>query len=356
MTYAQHHANASDRDNYRGFDLVRLLAALGVVFSHSFATIGQLANEPIWRVVPGIFNAATASVGCFFAISGFLVTRSFLARATSARGVASFVLARVLRIFPAFIVCLIASTLLGAIVTTLTSQAYWSSPQTWDYLWQNLTLRRVNELPGVFTSNVHGRGINGSIWTIPLEVGMYVATLAFGLLAAWRGRWRAAIVALALVAWCYLAPQTFVFFIQQERNAAYAVLCYAIGTIWAVWNVNQAWTLRAAMALAVAFVVAFVQNVDLDVARLFAFAVVALVALYVGRMQWSWMSQASRFGDLSYGVFLYSSPIQQTLVWAMPGIGLLALLGASSALALVTAFLSWYLIEKRALRLKRSAR
>ncbi len=339
---------------YHGFDLVRLLAALGVVFSHSFATVGQLASEPIWRVVPGIFNAATASVGCFFAISGFLVTRSFLARATSMRGIASFVLARLLRIFPAFIVCLIASMLLGAIVTTLTSQTYWASPQTWDYLWQNLILRRVNELPGVFTSNPHGSGVNGSIWTIPLEVGMYVATLAFGLLAAWR--WRTAIVAVALVAWCYLAPQTFVFFVQQERNAAYAVLCYAIGTMWAVWNVGQTLTLRAAAALTIVFVVAFTQNVDLDIARLFAFAVVALLALYVGRMQWSWMSHASRFGDLSYGVFLYSSPVQQTLVWAIPGIGLMSVLFASSALALVAAFLSWHVIEKRALRLKVAAR
>jgi peptidoglycan/LPS O-acetylase OafA/YrhL len=347
---------AADHESYRGFDFVRLLAAFGVVFSHSFATVGQLANEPIWRVVPGIFNAATASVGCFFAISGFLVTRSFLSRATSVRGFASFVVARVLRIFPAFIVCLIASIALGAFVTTLSVQAYVSSPQTWDYLWQNLILRRVNELPGVFTSNVHGSGINGSIWTIPLEVGMYVATLAFGLLAAWRGRWRAAIVALGLVAWCYLAPQTFVFFAQNERNAAYAVLCYAIGTIWAAWNVNQTWTLRAAIGLAVVFVVAFAQNVPLDVTRLFAFAMVALLALYVGRLQWPWMSQASRFGDLSYGVFLYSSPIQQTLVWSMPSISLLALLGASGALALVAAFLSWHLIEKRALRLKLPAR
>jgi peptidoglycan/LPS O-acetylase OafA/YrhL len=62
---------------------------------------------------------------------------------------------------------------------------------------------------------------------------------------------------------------------------------------------------------------------------------------------------AARFGDLSYGLYIYGWPSQQLVIWLMHGhaawwqVFLLA-----SLLSAVLAFLSWHLIEKRALRLK----
>jgi peptidoglycan/LPS O-acetylase OafA/YrhL len=341
---------------YPGFELLRLLAAVGVLFSHGYALVGRIADEPVWQIVPGILNAATASVGVFFAISGYLVTSSFLERADSARGVLDFVAARFLRIFPAFAACLLLTVLLGAVITTQPPAAYWSSTQTWDYLWRNLLLGRVNELPGVFSENIYGSGVNGSIWTIPLEVGMYVATLAFGLIGTWRGRWRTVLVCATLVAWCYLAPSTFVFFRNEHNHPAYAVLCYAIGATWVVWRVSNARTWPFALATLVVFIVHFVTTTDINVSRLFAFAAVALFALFIGRLQWPSLAAASRYGDLSYGIFLYSFPIQQTLVWAKPTIGLHYLLLWSLLLSLAMAWLSWHLIEKYALRLKAARR
>lgn len=337
---------------YPGFESLRLLAAVGVLFSHGYALVGRIAEEPVWQIVPGILNAATASVGVFFAISGYLVTSSFLERAHSVRGVWDFAAARILRIFPALAVCLLLTVLLGSVITTQPPAAYWSSPQTWDYLWRNLLLGRVNELPGVFSANIYGSGVNGSIWTIPLEVGMYVATLAFGLIGAWRGRWRTVLVAAMLVAWCYLAPSTFVFFRNEQNHPAYAVLCYAIGSTWAVWRVNNARNWPLASAALIIFIVHFAIGADINVSRLLAFAAVALFALFVGRLQWPPLAAASRYGDLSYGIFLYSFPIQQTLVWAKPTIGLHYLLLLSLLLSLAMAWLSWHLVEKYALRLK----
>jgi peptidoglycan/LPS O-acetylase OafA/YrhL len=59
--------------------------------------------------------------------------------------------------------------------------------------------------------------------------------------------------------------------------------------------------------------------------------------------------------DLSYGVYLYGWPIQQSLHAGFPTAPALALLPPALLLALLAAALSWYAVEKPALRLKARA-
>jgi len=62
---------------------------------------------------------------------------------------------------------------------------------------------------------------------------------------------------------------------------------------------------------------------------------------------------AGRFGDLSYGLYIYGWPAEQAAIWALGGhaawwqVFMLAL-----PLAATLAFLSWHLVERPALRLK----
>jgi peptidoglycan/LPS O-acetylase OafA/YrhL len=59
--------------------------------------------------------------------------------------------------------------------------------------------------------------------------------------------------------------------------------------------------------------------------------------------------------DLSYGIYLYGWPVQQTLHALWPEASGLAMLGPALAITLVVAALSWYAVEKPALALKARA-
>ncbi|MBC7601359.1 MAG: acyltransferase, partial [Ramlibacter sp.] len=81
------------------FNLIRLLAALVVIYAHAPAITGLGAPEPFAQFT-GKYSGALA-IDVFFLLSGFLVTASAL----SERGLRHFIASRVLRIYPALVVC-----------------------------------------------------------------------------------------------------------------------------------------------------------------------------------------------------------------------------------------------------------
>lgn len=83
------------------------------------------------------------------------------------------------------------------------------------------------------------------------------------------------------------------------------------------------------------------------------FFIVPIVTISLAVRSWPWLKDAGRYGDLSYGIYLYAWPVQQVgillLGKTMP-YWLLAIFSVVGATAL--AFASWHLIEKRALLIK----
>ncbi len=91
------------------FDALRLVAAVSVVFSHSFLIAeGTQDHEPLIWLTGNQSILGLVGVFVFFAISGFLVTQSFEETGDAWR----FLAKRALRIFPGLFV----ATLLSAFV------------------------------------------------------------------------------------------------------------------------------------------------------------------------------------------------------------------------------------------------
>src|SRR4051794_2006572 len=61
------------------FDVLRLVLAVMVIFSHSFPLLwGDNSREPLMRLTGGQITAGELAVAGFFILSGFLITKSWL--------------------------------------------------------------------------------------------------------------------------------------------------------------------------------------------------------------------------------------------------------------------------------------
>src|SRR5437763_14304960 len=92
-------------ERHNNFDLLRLLAALSVIFSHAFLLAeNSQDHDPLMILTGGQAILGLCGVFMFFTISGYLISQSFEAT----RSPLVFLVKRALRIFPGLIACLAA--------------------------------------------------------------------------------------------------------------------------------------------------------------------------------------------------------------------------------------------------------
>ncbi len=150
------------RDNC--FDFMRYLFAFSLILAH-FCTITE--REQFW------FITGSMRVKAFFTITGFLVTYSFLRRDCN---IVSYAQKRFARIIPAYIITIIFCMILGWWVTSLSTEDFFSSKQTWKYFISNIFMLNwlEPELPNTFQNNPWPQ-MNGSLWSMKQEVLFYIA-------------------------------------------------------------------------------------------------------------------------------------------------------------------------------------
>ncbi len=338
---------AVGRDN--NFNLLRLLAALSVIFSHSVGVLAVPHAEIFFERLG--MSLGEMAVDVFFVTSGFLVTGSLMTR----KNLIAFLWARALRIYPALWVMLALTVfVLAPAVTTLSVADYFRSPVPYEYAWKCGTLIGGVRyyLPGVFQDMPLKGEVNGSLWTLPIEMRMYLYL---------AGSWfvLAALPSVRVRAMTVLAPiatAALLVFVLSGRlsggpfNAAnIRVFMFMAGATMYLWrdkiSLNGALlaALIAVLALASfdkrAYFVAYVLCLPL--------LVIHLAYLPKGRFR-----AVNEWGDFSYGTYIYAFPIQQTLAFLIPGISLFAMTTTSAVATLAVAALSWRLIERRALGLK----
>jgi peptidoglycan/LPS O-acetylase OafA/YrhL len=326
-------------DNYL---LLRHIAAALLIYSHSYALAGVAGgSDLIARLLPGFYGGKVA-VLLFFAISGFLVTNSYLRRPQLQR----FVAARVLRIYPAYVVCLIVTVVVvGLFFTRLTASAYFTDPATSRYLLHNLGLSGLQyTLPGAFEgSRAYPRVVNGSLWSLALEARLYLYLAVLALLQVFRWRRFAAAAAAVFViasAWLWpeLAPDT------EGKRALTVVFAAAAGAACVAEYVPVSTRLFALLGMATWLLRDSALAYGLTVAAIayfscwFAYRVPALPLRFPG--------------DYSYGLFLYGFPVQQALAALYPSLSPDSLTALALPVALLCAIASWHGIERLALSLK----
>ena len=79
--------------------------------------------------------------------------------------------------------------------------------------------------------------------------------------------------------------------------------------------------------------------------------VLPVIVLLIGFKPLPFFSTFGKIGDMSYGIYIYSFPVQQALMCCY-ALSLYQLMFWSLVISIVLGYLSWHLVEKKALRYK----
>jgi peptidoglycan/LPS O-acetylase OafA/YrhL len=341
---------------HNNFDTLRLVAAASVVFSHSFLIAdGTQDHEPLIWLTGNQSILGLVGVFVFFAISGFLVTQSFEETGDAWR----FLAKRALRIFPGlFVAASLSAFVLAPLVTSLPLGFYLSRLEPYQYVVGNTLLdQTVHELPGVrFVDNQVGLEINGSLWTLRYEFVMYLMVLTLGVLRLLTVRVAFLLVAFGVVNLHFSMLdeiEKWGWFFQLFSNWGWLVGFFAAGMVLYKLRHTRIFDGRVALLALAGLVLSIPLRQFLVLFPLFG----CYLALWLALTPRLPVIPAARFGDLSYGIYIYGWPVEQGVAWLLGGHAMwwqvfLVALPAAAALA----FLSWHLIERPALRLKPRAR
>lgn len=340
-------------NRFTNFDTIRLIAAASVIFSHAFLIAdGQETNEPFFRLTGAIIGIHGVFV--FLIISGFLVTQSV----KTSSSLREFSWKRFLRIYPALTLCAIMSAfVIAPFFSDLGAREYLSSLYDVKYVAKVSMLKSGYLIPTVkfYDQEINpnlGYGVNGSLWTIASEIYCYfilfiaaaleIISLPIALIGLLAG---SGLLALSLVFDLHLSDVTI--------NLSYTVPSFCAGV--AMYFVHAKYGLSRKIALGFLASIALVAptgHLMVLSPILCAYPVICL-----GMSKSIFLGNATRFGDLSYGTYLYGWPVTQVVrSWAGTSLTGWGLFLIAFPLAAACGLLSWHLVEKHALAFKTAVR
>jgi peptidoglycan/LPS O-acetylase OafA/YrhL len=323
----------------------RLALATEVILFHSFPITGhEISPKPVLQLLFAL------GVDGFFALSGFLITSSWL-RDPQLR---DYLVARALRILPGLYVCLIITAFVFAPLSLAIqggpAMKLLLSSAPIEYVLKNGTLIAVLQFDvGGTPLNIPNAGVwNASLWSLIWEVLCYLAVAAIGLVGLANRRWvPVAILALAVLAALMLPPLTFPGVWTIPQLAARSAIMFSAGALIYQWRdkIPARWSL---VALSVVIVLASSLLPDYRVVGGVALAYAVIVSGSLIKNE-----RLKLRTDLSYGTYIYASPIQQLLaVCGLSGLNPLLFFAISTTVTLPLATLSWFLVEKPSQSLK----
>ncbi len=335
------------------FNFLRFIAAVMVIFSHSFVLSGK-SPDPLSVV---FLNITTHAVAIFFIISGYLITKSWF----NSSSIKEFVKKRFLRIYPAFVIAIIFSIIIGYFGKTknLSITQFFFANETKQFFLNNLTVFKINYyLPSSFANNPYPGAVNGSLWTIPLEVLMYIMLIILGKIKFLKypliillSSFSVFILNLLLLKNTSLLPKVILLYFPTAE-LVYFSFYFLMGSFFAIikkanflnWN-TSIFSILLFCGLSIILPVNYC-----------VIGLLPLLIIWLGENTWlaKYLTNWLNGNDISYGLYLYAFPIQQLIVFLSNGtIKPLPLFLSSFAITSIFAYLSWCFIEKPCLSLKK---
>ena len=348
LTAADETTDKPERRN--AFGAFRLLFASLVIVSHTPQMLdGDYSREPLRRLF-GTISFRELAVDGFFLISGYLITASFIS------GPRTYIIKRVLRIYPAFVICYLLCLFLVAPLGGFHLESL--NLKDWVKLVAGLLMLKSPVVNGVFPG-LHYPTLNGSMWTIAYEFRCYIMAALLGLMGFYRHRW----LLVALTGLVILGNLLFLLpigdqivhiarptnaFLGEPAPAVRLTGAFLMGACFRVLNIRyRGWI---ALACAAAMVAGLLVPALASPALIVLGGYVLFWAAF--NLTWRPLWTLNAKDDISYGLYLYAWPAAMLLIWFWRDIPMWTLGFLTLAAAATLGAISWWTIEKPSLALK----
>lgn len=331
------------------FDFLRLFFALFVVIAHSYILSGaQISENWLTKLTAGQIEFASLGLSGFFIISGYLIFQSL----ERSKTLDVYFWKRILRLFPALFVVLLLTILLAPFVYE-SSVPYLQNRSVYWYMPRNLSLYNLKyNIKGVFENNPYPTAINGSLWTICYEFTMYI-------LVAFLFFVRDKKIGIVLILSAFLIMSVsevfsltvigpFKFYAFSSNQFLKLGTFFVGGALLAALKIEELNYRKAIMVLSFLLIVIAVYFGFYNSVK---YGLLTFFVVLLGIDSFKPFNQLYKIGDFSYGIYIYSFPIQQTLMYFFK-LSTLSLMFWSVLLSVVFGYLSWNIVEKTALSYK----
>lgn len=295
-------------EKHNNFALLHFIGALMVMYGHEFALLSSQAPTFLGNPV------STTGVKMIFVITGFLITQSYFRN----EKFSIFIKRRLIRIFPALISCIVLTTLILSLVSTEGYDSYFR--YCYSYVWHNILLYPQYSLPGVFADNIYPNAVNGSLWTMPVEVAMYCVIGVMLLLISKTKKHKVAkifycifcggVVLLEVAHDVFNINISFVFWGTQWGHAMDIIPYMLIGSLFAIFDIKKYLNIQ------IAFILLLVSCcITYKYYEIITFMVLPYCTLSFALCENPQFAKAFSKYKIAYGVYLWGFPIQQLLIY-----------------------------------------
>jgi peptidoglycan/LPS O-acetylase OafA/YrhL len=328
----------------RAFDKIRLLCALGVLFSHAYViSNGSDENEPLVQFLGPDNSIGDYAVLIFFMLSGYLISGSLSAQPTTRH----YISRRIRRIYPALILCgFVTAFIICVPFLKVHFSEYLLSIYPYKYIFAHLTLRG-GFIPQVAFFEGNGpqlaRNINGSLWSILPEVECYII-----LFFIWKTGRLAFLPTALLSGLLIISYGVSAEYQLKVPDLLFGLPAFMVGVMYfKLKTIIRPSISTASMMIVLSAIAAKVHWL------LFVFPVPAGYFLFILTELMKERTKRARKEkviDISYGTYLYGWPIEQAVSTILGDLSTPWLLFCcATPPTLILAAASWYIVERRAL-------